>query len=169
MPAADPDHLHATALTAHRLVHAVRTGTRHDVVRAAAAAGGTPDDPGYVLALTLAAMVDPEADVYDLLEWCSADPSELPAREQPRRYPREHGTPRGYYQHRDNGEVTCPDCRAAHAVEGRPQICRDEFARLRADGVPVIEAANRSKLRDVLAAHQKRAADAGLRPLARTA
>lgn len=169
MLAPDPAHLHATALAAYRLVHAVRTGTRRDVVRAAEAAGIPADHPGYVLALTLAAMVDPDADVYDLLEWCSADPAELPPRAQARRYPREHGTPRGYYQHRDNGEPTCDDCRAAHAVEVRPQICRDEFARLRADGVSVIEAANRSKLRDVLAAHQKRAAAAGMRPLSRTA
>jgi hypothetical protein len=165
----DPDRLHRTALAAGRLVDAVHRGTRPDVVRALAAcresAGGDPD----VLAITLAAMVDPAADLADLLRWCSADPSELPPRRQARRLPREHGTPRGYWQHRDNGERTCAECRAAHAVENRPQVCRDEFARLCAAGVGVIEAANRSRLRDVLAAHRERAAAAGLPTIARTA
>lgn len=160
----DPDRLHETALAAYRLVEAVHRSTRPAVThhfRAALAAAG--DDPA-VLALTLAAMVDPDRDLFELLEWCSAAPEEMPPRRQARRLPREHGTPRGYYQHRDSGEPTCADCRAAHSVERRPQICRDEYARLRAAGVPVVEAANRSRLREVLAAQQQRAAAAGLRP-----
>lgn len=157
------DRLHETALAASRLVEAVHRGTRPAVVRALAAARAAAGDDPDVLDITLAAMIDPDRDVYELLEWCSAAPEELPPRRQARRYPREHGSPRGYWQHRDNGEPSCAECRAAHAVENRPQICRDEYARLRADGVGVIEAANRSKLRDVLAAHQERAAAAGLR------
>lgn len=31
----------------------------------------------------------------------------------PKGYPREHGTPRGYYQHRSSGEKACEACLAA--------------------------------------------------------
>lgn len=152
--------LERVALAAARFVQAVHHGTRAEVSRALAAVPAADRD---VLDITLAAMVDPDRDVTELLAWCSADPDEMPPRRQSRRYPREHGTPRGYWQHRDYGDTACADCRAAHAVEQRPQICRDEYARLRAEGVSVIEAAQRSRMREVLAAHRARVAAAGLR------
>jgi len=39
--------------------------------------------------------------------------------------PREHGTDRGYYQHRTHREPSCRDCKAAHklAVWVRAQVC----------------------------------------------
>lgn len=150
--------LERTALSAARVVQAVHHGTRPDVL---AALADVPAADRDVLLITLAAMVDPDRDVIELLAWCSGDGTEPPA--PVRGFPREHGTPRGYYQHRHLREDACAECRAAHAVEGRPQICRDEFARLRAEGVPVIEAAQRTRLRDVLAAHQERAAASGFR------
>lgn len=36
-----------------------------------------------------------------------------------RAFPTEHGTERGYQQHRHRGEKACADCRAAHSAASR--------------------------------------------------
>jgi hypothetical protein len=66
------------------------------------------------LAVVLAAMVDPDQSARDLLAW--VDPERQPRRA---RYPREHGTLRGYRQHsyQDPYDPPCSPCRAAHAAD----------------------------------------------------
>lgn len=57
-----------------------------------------------------------------------------PGRPGPAPLPREHGTMRGYRQHRSRGEVKCPPCLLARAAEGRAQDAARaaELCRLRA-------------------------------------
>lgn len=65
------------------------------------------------LAVVLAAMVDPEQTARDLLSWIDREPP------RQTRYPREHGTLRGYRQHsyRNPYDPPCAPCRAAHAAD----------------------------------------------------
>lgn len=118
-----------------------------------------------LLALALAGMVDPDRPVSELVAWSL--PGAPPLRSRSRaggarpgagrpRLPREHGTERGWGQHRTHADPPCPDCRAAHKVTGRPRVCRDEFARLVAQGVAPTEAADLSTLTALLAAHTRR-------------
>ncbi|TKJ24345.1 hypothetical protein [Blastococcus sp. CCUG 61487] len=47
-----------------------------------------------------------------------------PRPKKTRELPREHGSERGYRQHIDRGETTCPPCRAAHAAYNDEHVVR---------------------------------------------
>lgn len=51
----------------------------------------------------------------------------------PARYPREHGSPRGYRQHRQYGETPCPWCSLAQSFEdaARYQANKEKWAQAR--------------------------------------
>lgn len=153
-----------------QLVATVRGGDGSpDDVRALLA--NVPDGRWDAVIIALAAMVDPDARPTELLAWVAHTPPPAPDAPLPpidapparpfaakigERLPREHGTPRGYWQHRDRQEDTCADCRAAYSVSRRPQACQDEYARLVAAGVPITEAAERTTLRALLRARARR-------------
>lgn len=69
-----------------------------------------PDGRYDALAVVLAAMVDPDACMTDLLAWTDWTPP--PRIGHP--LPREHGSERGYQQHRARREPFCGPCRLAH-------------------------------------------------------
>ena len=69
-----------------------------------------PDGRLDALAVVLAAMVDPDAHLGDLLAWTDWQPP--PPVGHP--LPREHGSERGYQQHRARKEPFCDPCRLAH-------------------------------------------------------
>lgn len=154
-----------------RLAATVRDGTRADVQALLAELPGPPlSREGAALVVALAAMVDPDTSPAQALEWSFRPPAERLAAQAKAeraargpllggrpRLPREHGTDRGYGQHRYNGDEACAECTAAHAVAQRPKVCQQEYARLRAQGVPVLEAAEASKLRNLLAARARTA------------
>lgn len=127
-PAADPAGgeavIAAAADLAVRLVAAVRA-PRPDRQHIAVLLADAPDGRTDVLALVLAAMVDPDRDPAELLAW--TDRLWFP-----------HGFDAGYVRHRRNGTAPCRDCRVAHSGLTRmPKTGRDEFVRLRLAGVDV--------------------------------
>lgn len=71
------------------------------------------------LAVILAGMVDPDRTVRSLLAWSLEGP--VPTVGHPPllsgREPREHGTQRGYRQHRRADEDPCDPCSSAHAAD----------------------------------------------------
>jgi len=72
-----------------------------------------PDGRYDALAVVLAAMVDPDASQTELLAWTDWSPP--PVIGQP--LPREHGSERGYQQHRARRDMpACEPCKAAHRV-----------------------------------------------------
>jgi hypothetical protein len=95
---------------AAELVGTVRDYGPDDV---AAVLARVPDGRHDALAVILAAMIDPDQTARELLAWVNG--------RTPRqtRYPREHGTLRGYRQHsyRDPYDPPCALCRAAHAAD----------------------------------------------------
>lgn len=80
------------------------------------------------LVVVLAAMIDPDASPRELLAWTEAgpvqsrekDPGQLRSEwgSQVRlQLPREHGSERGYYQHRRAKDLpACDSCRTAHSA-----------------------------------------------------
>lgn len=140
-----------------------------------------PDDHGVfaptpggiygALAVACAAMVDTEAHPTDLLAWITAQTEPVTTETKKRgrpikpvlaypegrtrrtrpRLPREHGTDRGYFQHRTAREEVCPDCRAAHRVKNRPEVCQQAYAELVAAGMSPARAADETTLPRVLA------------------
>jgi len=100
---------------AAQLVAAVRD-EGPDVVQALLAA--TPGGRVDALAVILAGMVDPDRTVRSLLAWSLEGP--VPTVGHPPllsgREPREHGTERGYRQHRTADDPACPPCTAAHTA-----------------------------------------------------
>lgn len=132
--------------------------------------GTVPGGDLLVLTKVLAAMVDPQRTTAELLAWTQPRPQPLtappvlpphpveetlpiarlaPAAGRPR-HPREHGTDKGYGQHRTHRDPMCEPCLIAHRVASRPRMCQEEFARLVAAGVPLHEAAARTTLARVL-------------------
>jgi hypothetical protein len=97
-----------------------------------------------LLIIALAAMVDVNKTPAQLVAWTHEGVRR--ARRQlaggRRPNPREHGTERGYQQHRQYGEDQCGHCTIAHRVHLRPPECKDAFAQLVAAGVPMAEAAD---------------------------
>ena len=80
------------------------------------------------LAVVLAAMVDPDQTPAKLLAWIEAGPVQSRDKEYPTRKgvggrvaaPREHGTERGYQQHRHRREMpACDACLTAHREHAR--------------------------------------------------
>jgi hypothetical protein len=96
-----------------------------------------------LLAVTLAAMVDDSKKPSELLAWMD-DPKVRRRRFGGGRHPyaREHGTERGYKQHRDKGEDACDDCLVAHRVHLRSPECQAEYRRLVDAGVAPAAAAD---------------------------
>lgn len=163
---ADPDQLMEACLHhAARLVGAVDAGSRTQVAGVLAL---TPGGRLDVLAIALASLIDPDQTLRELLairdvrrRGRARGARRIVASLTGRRpLPREHGTERGYKQHHHRREEACPDCLAAHSVEHRPQLCKDEFTRLRAEGVSIVRAAELSRLTVVLARHAARVAAA---------
>ena len=113
----DREHLaHTLVPIAARLVATVRDYGPDDVVDVLRC---VPAGRFDALAVILAGMVDPDATPADLLAWTEEGPVRSPltvAAWQSHPLPREHGSERGYYQHRSRGEVQCAPCRRAHAL-----------------------------------------------------
>lgn len=116
------DHLVPIAA---ELVGTVRDYGPEDV---AAVLARVPDGRHDALAVILAAMVDPDARPSELLAWTDCGPVISrgegidPIRQvaTPGRFPREHGTERGYQQHRHRKEMpACELCRSAHSAHVR--------------------------------------------------
>lgn len=74
------------------------------------------------LAVVLAAMVDPEQTPTGLLGW--VDGIEEPTRMGRPPNTREHGSERGYNQHRTRDEDACLLCRVAHNAHNRARAKR---------------------------------------------
>lgn len=130
-----------------------------DAGNVAALLASCPQGRWDAVLVALAGMVDPDARVTDLLAWMTPTPAKptTPAplvtaarAPHPNALPREHGTPRGWRQHYDRGETACEECTAARTVARRPAQCQQEYARLRAAGVPIGEALGRSTLANLL-------------------
>lgn len=162
----DEELMEACVHHAARLAAAVHDRSRTQIAGLLAL---TPAGRLDVLAIALAGMVDPDQSVGDLLAWSRFRAPRRPGTRRivasavslgRRALPREHGTERGYKQHHHRREEACPDCLAAHSVEHRPQLCKDEFTRLRAEGVSIVRAAELSRLTVVLARHAARVAAA---------
>ena len=109
---------------AAELIGCVRDCGPDDV---AAVLARVPDGRHDALAVVLAAMVDPDATTRELLAWTTAGPvqsrGELPPREnwggRPAA-PREHGSEKGYQQHRHRRDMpACQPCLAAHSQHTR--------------------------------------------------
>lgn len=82
-----------------------------DAVEAALAE--VPDGRLDALCVVLAAMVDEDRTAHELLAWTDWSPPRVIG--QP--LPREHGTERGYQQHRARRDMpACEPCKAAHRV-----------------------------------------------------
>lgn len=166
----DEELMEACLHHAARLVSAVRSGSRTQVTGTLALTPGGRTD---VLAIALASLVDEDSTLSELLAWTRyraprrPGPSTLAvsaAQTGRRALPREHGSERGYKQHHHLQDLpACEDCRAAHSVAQRPAVCQEEYARLRATGVPVVQAAELSRLTVVLARRSARITDANLR------
>lgn len=178
----DAELMHALVLHGARLAGAIRDvdpDTIHNLIHPDVVPGGRVD----LLALALAAMVDPDRRPSELVAWSLPEnsPALLTARERDAQRkrdaraarretgptltsvgrppaPREHGTAKGWGQHRTHGDPVCEPCRIAHRVEVRPAICREEFARLVAAGVPLADAADATTLSKVLAGRTARIA-----------
>ena len=135
-------------LLAARLAHTLRRPgcTREDVQQVLAAA---PEGRLDLVALVLAGWVDRDLEVSttgQVLAW--NPPPQLPG--GPPTLPREHGSRRGYRQHRAREEDPCAECSAAWAVSRRPAACQQEYARLRSVHVSVLPAAELSRAVHVL-------------------
>jgi hypothetical protein len=104
----------------------------------AAVLARVPDGRHDALAVVLAAMVDPDARPSELLEWTkhpvqSRDTGPEPNKGKKkggksRRLPREHGTERGYQQHRSRFDLpACTRCITAHTKfdRDRKKVYRD--------------------------------------------
>lgn len=74
---------------------------------------GIHDAKARAFVVVLAAMVPPDQSARDLLAWVEREPP------RQTRFPREHGTLRGYRQHsyRNPYDPPCAPCRAAHAED----------------------------------------------------
>lgn len=119
---------------AAQLVGTVRDYGPEDVQAVLAQADGRHAE----LALVLAAMVDPDASPAELLAWQKAGPVQSRDAKPMQRTgvggrpkaPREHGTDRGYFQHRNRKDwPACEPCRIAHnEATYRPVKGRGETA-----------------------------------------
>jgi hypothetical protein len=115
---------------AARLVGSVRDDGPVDV---AMILSGIPGDHLPALAVVLAAMVDPERTPGQLLAW--TQPDYVPPKRTGRKpYPREHGTDRGYHQHRERDDMpACDSCLTAHNAANEQRAERRIIARLDAE------------------------------------
>ena len=95
-----------------------------DPADSAAVLARVPDGQMGALAIVLAAMVDPDATPAELLAWTDWTP---PARVG-HPLPREHGSERGYQQHRSRREPFCAPCRLAHNAVAAAQAKRRRAA-----------------------------------------
>ena len=87
-----------------------------------------PDGRLDALAVVLAAMVDPDAHVAELLAWTDWQPPTRKTGGGRRPLPREHASERGYQQHRSHDDMpACDPCLAAHreAVAGWSETARE--------------------------------------------
>ena len=130
-----------------RLAAALRHGDRTQVDQLLEEIPGGRMD---VLALSLAAMVDPDLELSTTTGQVISGSRRPRLTGGPELLPREHGTRRGYRQHRDREEQPCPECTAAWAVARRPLACQVEYARLRSLNVSVLPAAELSRAVHVL-------------------
>jgi hypothetical protein len=108
-----------------RLAGAVRAADRLEIRRLFGAVPGGRLD---ILAIALAAMVNPEQSPAALVDWAD------------RRAPW-HGSDHGWHRHHIDGTAPCADCDAAHRVIRRPGACQTEWHRLVAAGVDPVTAA----------------------------
>jgi hypothetical protein len=108
-----------------RLAGAVRAADHLEIRRLLTAVPGGRID---VLAIALAAMVNPEESPATLVDWAD------------RRAPW-HGSDHGWHRHHVNGTQPCPDCDAAHRILRRPRPCQAEWRRLVSAGVNPVTAA----------------------------
>jgi hypothetical protein len=102
---------------AAELVGTVRDYGPDDV---AAVLARVPQGRHDALAVVLAAMVDPDRTAHELLAWTGGP---VQSRDKPPvgvSLPREHGTERGYQQHRHRGDLpACGPCLVAHRSHAR--------------------------------------------------
>lgn len=119
------DEQFALSLIPHavELVGVVRDYGPEDV---AAALALVPDGKFDALCVVLAAMVDPDKTLRQLLGWLDTPVQSRvfePQSQRPRgrpSHPREHGTERGYQQHKSRREMPpCEPCAHAHRVNNR--------------------------------------------------
>lgn len=121
---------------AAELVGTVRDYGPDDV---AAVLARVPKGRHDALAVVLASMVDPDESPANLLAWTTAGPVQsrdngfIDPRDRWGRFshplPREHGTERGYQQHRSRGDMpACDDCRAAHREDEKARKARRKAA-----------------------------------------
>lgn len=103
---------------AAELVGTVRDYGPDDV---AAVLARVPQGRHDALAVVLAAMVDPDRTAYELLAWTGGP---VQSRDKPPvgvALPREHGSERGYQQHRHRRDLpACGPCLIAHRAAARP-------------------------------------------------
>ena len=146
-PRSGTDLVAECTLLGLRLAAALRHGDRAQVNQLLEEVPGGRMD---VLALSLAALVNPDLELSTTTGQVISGSRRPPLTGGPEPLPREHGTRRGYRQHRDREEQPCPDCTAAWAVARRPAACQVEYARLRSLHVSVLAAAELSRAVHVL-------------------
>lgn len=94
-----------------------------------------PESDHAALAKVLAAMVDPDASVRDLLAWTKSGPVKsrdvdpghkvLASIKNSHPLPREHGSERGYQQHRSRDDMpACEPCQVAHRKDEQDRRAR---------------------------------------------